>query len=603
MNDHLTAAEANGPESANFRRFAESLPIAIAELDLDLRILYANKQALTALGVGPDELSKGLYVKDVVTSSQVGIVTEGLRLLAEGAKSTPMSLRLRRKDGVEIPTETNARLITQEGVPTGFLIFSTDMTRRLAIEEKLRQQEGLYQIILDHSHFLGILIVNDKYAIEYVNDHLLMILGRTRREMLGADFRKFIHPDSVELVADYYVRRQRGEDVPKVYVFKVQAADGSVRDLRISSSTMMSSDGSIKTVAQLLDITEDLEQERALAESDQQHRVLIETMDSGLCLDDENGICRLANQALANMLGYESPEDLIDKPITMWVSGWTHKDVEEKVMARKEGKHEHYELSLLSKSGELVPAIVHASPWVDSQDKLLGSLAVFTDVSELKRAEAEARFLLDLLLHDIGNQLQLILAGADLLDGESTPAEIENARRYVIDGANRCIELITNVRRAEESKSEPLVPTDLAYVLRTQIRLFSSQYGIIPEVEGLPDEVIVEANAALGHMFWNLMENSIKHNPESKKRLWITGKKGRHNFILKFADNGPGLDNRQKSRLFDPTRRSSGVGIHLVRRLASKYEAHLSVNDRVTGEPEKGLEVSITFNLMDMSIT
>lgn len=510
-----------------------------------------------------------------------------------------MGLRVKRKDGAEVSTETSAHLITHNRQPVGFVVFSTDMTRRNAVEEKLRQQDGLFQIILDHSKFLGIIIVDTKFTIEYTNDMLCEIVGRTRGEVLGKDFRELLHPDSIDLVTSNYMKRQRGEEVPSVYNCQGIHKDGSVIDLMISVSTMKSDDGAIKSVAQVLDITEDLEQKSALVESEHKHRTLIETMDSGLCVDDEKGICRLANQALCDMLGYDSPSDLIGQPITLWVHGWTHKDIEEKVRERREGRHEHYEVNLLHKSGELVPTIVHAAPWLNAAENYQGSFAVFTDVSDLKRAEAEARFLLDLLLHDIGNQLQLILAGADLLDKESTPSEIENARRYVLDGASRCIELIGNIRRAEESKNEPLLQTDLAYVLRTQIRLFSGQYGITPEVEGIPDEVIVRANAALGHLFWNLMENSVKHNPSKDKRLWIAGRKGPNYFTLKFADNGPGLDHKQKSRLFDPTRRSSGVGIHLVRRLATKYEAHLAVGDRVHGEPEKGLEVTITFDLME----
>ncbi len=586
-------------DRAHFRAIADNLPIAISEVDLNLRILYMNRQALDLLGMTKDDITEDLNVKNLVSPPQYRTVAEGLRRLTEGVEPTPMGLRVIRKDGAEVSTETSAYLISHNKQPVGFVVFSTDMTRRNAVEEKLLHQEGLFQIILEHSKFLGILVVDNQYTIEYANDMLCEIVGRTRGELLGRDFRELLDPSTAGLVAEYYIKRQRGEEAPPIYNVKALHKDGTPRHITISSSTMVSSDGTVKTVAQVLDITDDLKQQTALEESEHRHRTLIETMDSGLCVDDEKGICRLANQALCDMLGYETPDDLIGQPITLWVHGWTHKDIEEKVKKRKEGYHEHYEVNLLHKSGELVPTIVHASPWLDAQENYQGSFAVFTDVSDLKRAEAEARFLLDLLLHDIGNQLQLILAGADLLDKDSKPSEIENARRYVIDGASRCIELISNIRRAEESKNEPLMQTDLAYVLRTQIRLFSSQYGITPEVEGIPDEVIVRANAALGHLFWNLMENSVKHNPSPDKHLWISGKRGPNYFTLRFADNGPGLDHKQKTRLFDPTRRSSGVGIHLVRRLASKYEAHLSVSDRVHGEPEKGLEVTITFDVMD----
>jgi len=68
-------------------------------------------------------------------------------------------------------------------------------------------------------------------------------------------------------------------------------------------------------------------------------------------------------------------------------------------------------------------------------------------------------------------------------------------------------------------------------------------------------------------------------------------------FLLAFADDGPGLSRSKKDGLFDMARRFGGVGLHLVRRLADKYNANLKVQDRVKGKPEKGLKVSVEFKI------
>ncbi|MHA1906336.1 MAG: sensor histidine kinase [Candidatus Thorarchaeota archaeon] len=598
MTDITTPSLLDGLDRSRFREIAETMPVAILDIDPDFRVLYANESAKKLLRMTTADISD-LSLKDIVTHTQYSTITEGLRRLRFSEAPVSIGIRVLRKDGVEIPTETTARLITREGTVVGYTSYTVDMTRRLAIEEKIREQEGLFQILVDSSSFIGIVIIGADYEIEYVNDRLCEITALTRGELLGSDFRNLLPPDAREYAAKMYERRRRGEEVPATYPFKIRRPDGEVRTVRISSNLMTSNGNSMKTVAQLDDITDEIEHQQAVADSEQKHRTLIETMDSGLCVDDQNGNCQLANQALCDMLGYEKPEDLIGQPITLWVQGWSRSDVETKITERKQGMSGRYELNLIHKTGELVPAIVHASPWLDPSGQYIGSFAVFTNVSELKRAEAESRFLLDLLLHDIGNQLQLILAGADLLDKDSPPEQIENARRYVLDGASRCIELISNVRRAEESKSDPLISTDLGYVLRTQIRLFSGQFGITPEIENIPVELIVRADRALGHLFWNLMENSVKHNPRKDKRIWITGEKEASHFCVRIADNGPGLNAKRKARLFDPARRSSGVGIHLVRRLARKYDAHVKVKDRISGQPEEGLEVEIKFMILE----
>jgi signal transduction histidine kinase len=251
----------------------------------------------------------------------------------------------------------------------------------------------------------------------------------------------------------------------------------------------------------------------------------------------------------------------------------------------------------VKKTGELLPAIVSAAPMPSPDGKFIGSFALFTDVSALKNAEAEVRFLLDLLLHDIGNQLQLIIAGADLWTKESSLDVIESAQAYIRDGAQRCMDLISKIRSTEESKVEPLHPVDLIEVVKGEAHLLSTQLGIQPEFRELPESMVVYADNALNHLIWNLLENAVKHNPKKKRRIWISGESKGDFFELSIADNGRGLSKSQKKELFNTGRRFGGVGLHLVRRLITKYGIQLNVEDRVKNHPEEGLKVVIAFRL------
>jgi hypothetical protein len=170
-----------------------------------------------------------------------------------------------------------------------------------------------------------------------------------------------------------------------------------------------------------------------------------------------------------------------------------------------------------------------------------------------------------------------------MLTSDSTKKQIENAKRYVLDGTERCLELITNIRKTEESKSEPLVPVKLNNILSAEAQLFSSQHGVTPEMTDIPEDLMVYADGALGHLFWNIME----------------GKKKGKTFKVIISDDGPGLRGTRKDHLLDPGRRYGGVGLHLVRRLAEKYGAHLEVQDRVKGKYKQGLEIVISLRIAD----
>jgi len=588
------------PERERFREVADATLIPVIELDLNFMLQYANPAATSLFKLDNARLSAGVHVDSLVIPEQQALVHEGLNQLCEGATPTSISLRVITANGVAVPSQVYADAIVTDSEITGYIAYIVDLARREVAEEKLLSRKEILEFMVDYYSFSGIIIVNDNYQFEYINDKMCDILGRLRNEVIGHDFREFLHPDSVETVSDRYRRRQQGEAVPSVYELQVVRKNGEVRDIRMNVGSFRGRDSKIRTVAQLLDITDELQSAHALQASEYRHRSLVETMDSGLSVDNCDGKMVLVNEALCHMLGYDSPDQLIGHPITEILHGWTQNNVYEKVQARREGKIEHYEAQLIHKKGGVVPVVVSASPVLDRDGEYTGSMAVFTDISDLKKAEAEIHFLLDLLLHDVGNQLQLILAGGDFLETDSPPDQIIRSKRYIMDGALRCLELIQKVRRAEESKSEPLNPVHLCTVVTAETELLFKQRGVRADISEMKGDVVVYADQALSQLVWNLIENAVIHNPkeDSEKLVKVSGEQSGKTFTLTVTDNGPGIPERKKSDLFDPTRRYGGVGLHLVRRLAEKYgNAYPKVRDRVEGHPEEGLCIDVQFEI------
>ncbi len=588
------------PERKEFRKVAETMQIPVVEFDLDFSLQYANGAAVALLKLEASKLVSGIHVDDLVVPEQHALVHEGLKLLQGNVEPTSISLRAITGDGVAIPCQCFADRISDGSRITGYVVYVVDLSRRESSEEKILSRKEILEFMVEYSSFSGITIVDDEYKLEYVNDKFCDIIGRRRSEILGHHFQEFLHPDSVVIVSDRYKKRQQGEKIPSVYEIKVMRKDGEVLDIRMNVGAIQSVDGRVHTVAQLLDITEENEGARALEESEHRYRNLVETMDSGLSVDNTDGIITFVNDALCRMLGYDSPDELIGQKITTLLHGWTENNINEKVRDRKAGKIEQYEAQLIHKTGGVVPAMVAASPVLDYNDEYIGSMAVFTNVSELKKTEAEVHFLLDLLLHDIGNQLQLILAGGDFLERDSPPDQIIRSRRYIMDGALRCLELIQKVRRAEESKSEPLSPRILNIVTRAETELLYKQRGVRVDLSGLDANITVYADQALSQLIWNLLENAVIHNPkdESEKLVVVSGSTTGNTFTLTVSDNGSGIPDDKKSELFNPTRRYGGVGLHLVRRLAEKYGGTPKVRDRVEGHHEEGLRIDIQFELV-----
>jgi PAS domain S-box-containing protein len=126
---------------------------------------------------------------------------------------------------------------------------------RMKSHESIIESEALFRSVVENSHD-GISILDDKFRIEYVNERVIPIIGYSPKEMVGKDFRKFIDPDDLKLVVDFYTRRQKGEDVPPRYEINLKHKDGGTRHVEVSSSVIKDKDGRMRTVAQIKDITD-----------------------------------------------------------------------------------------------------------------------------------------------------------------------------------------------------------------------------------------------------------------------------------------------------------------------------------------------------------
>jgi len=130
-----------------------------------------------------------------------------------------------------------------------------DVTEQKELEEALRESEQLFRSVVDNSHDC-ILIIDDNFQIIYANDEAIHLSRYSKEEIVGQDFRKFLDEDTKAMIEDRYMRRQRRENVPPQYKFKIVRKDGEKRDVEIKSTTIRDRHGKTRTVAQLLDISE-----------------------------------------------------------------------------------------------------------------------------------------------------------------------------------------------------------------------------------------------------------------------------------------------------------------------------------------------------------
>jgi PAS domain S-box-containing protein len=145
---------------------------------------------------------------------------------------------------------------------------------RQRIESETSESANMFRSIVENSH-AGIFIIDGSFHLTYANTMLSQLLGYPVEDIVGSDFRRFLDKPSQELVAERYLRRQKGEDLPSRYEFNFVRRDGLLRNAELSSAVVENANGTVITVGQILDITERKQAESALltARADLESRV------------------------------------------------------------------------------------------------------------------------------------------------------------------------------------------------------------------------------------------------------------------------------------------------------------------------------------------
>jgi len=445
---------------------------------------------------------------------------------------------------------------------------------------------SVLQVVLDNS-YSAIAVLGDNHKIEYVNKAAIELFGGSRENIVDHDFREILNDEFAAIMSERYELRRAGKEVPSTYPFEITRPDGESVVVEGRMSLVKAPDGSLKTVVHVLDITTAEAGKALLAEQQQRYKILVETMNDGLAIDDVDGNLTYANQAFQRMLGY-TLDELVGKPWISFVSDLDTQGLQQKIEDRKQGISEKYELTWKSKTGEEVPTIVSATPLQDSDGNFEGTFGIVTEISAQKNAEETIQFYLDLLSHDIANQLQVIMTSSGLLEEEVPPVYVTEARKDIIDAVGRCNRLITKVKRVSQIRHAPISNMEITSVLKEKLLILERVYDAKVHTSGLDKMTYVKADALLGELVWNLLENACRHNPKDKKEVWVEGKSKRGIFELSISDDGPGLSDARKKTLFSGKKHSGGVGLRLVSQMVRKYGGSIEVLDRVKGKPSFG---------------
>ena len=319
--------------------------------------------------------------------------------------------------------------------------------------------------------------------------------------------------------------------------------------------------------------------ENKLLESEKKHREIISTTREGFWLLNADKRIIDINESLSLMLGYGREEIIGKCPIDLASkeSAEIFKAQSSKITA---SIHRVYEIVLISKSGEEIPAIVHATTIKDKDGNMTGSFAFVTDVSELKRVESELRKARDeaeeatklkdkfvsLVSHDLKNPINLISNYLELLN--MTEQISDNGKEMIDEGAQACIQmtaLINEVLKLSRIRGGKIMPHYSFVYVRHVAEQSIKNYNRIAEDKGIyltnetPEKTRIYADEKLlVEVLRNLISNAIKFCSKGDRvKLYCPdAERG----AIAVADTGIGIKNTRIATLFSYEEKTSTRG-------------------------------------------
>ncbi len=352
-------------------------------VDEEWRLTFANEAAATMAGTARADLL-GRTIWEVVPFTADGESRDALlRAMAERTR-------------VEYDMADHDRATTYRGSAHpvsdgGLAIYLRDVTERVASERALRESQERYRELVECVNSAIVRWTRDG-RLTFLNEYAEQLFGWSADEALGRHV-SFLLPEPNEAEEDL---SHLVEDIvahPERYTSNVNEnvrKDGGRLWMSWTNRALRDERGEVEEVLGIgNDITELMRAQRALRESEERYRMMVETAGEGITFMHRDGTYFFVNQRMADMLGY-SVEEIVGKSASDFTfDDW--KPVTLDVLARLPSGQVSGEFRFRRRDGSELWSNYSATPVFDAAGGHVANFGMHTDVTERRHAEDALR--------------------------------------------------------------------------------------------------------------------------------------------------------------------------------------------------------------------
>jgi len=354
----------------------------------------------------------------------------------------------------------------------------------------------------------------------------------------------------------------------------------------------------------LMEMSEQLEKKiNTITEDKNKMEAILSSMQEGVIVLDKNENILIFNSSLSQMVELRS-EKYIGRPYWEIISNNEINSILKQTLKKKDSLSS--QVSLLHPEARVIQ--IQTSPITDNQGGLLGIVAVFHDITNLKKLEkARSEFFAN-VSHELKTPITSIIASVETLrNGANDDIKKRDDFLNIIyshsQRLNNLLNDILSLSRIEfrEVKMN-FQPVSIKEILGNTLALYKNK--IESKKQSLQIHIPSKLPSALAdpemiaQVFSNLIDNAVKFTQE-KGQIKVTAREIDNFVQIDISDTGIGIAEKHLSRLFERFYRvdkarsremgGTGLGLAIVKHIVQAHKGRITVES----QPGKGSTFSV----------
>lgn len=472
-----------------------------------------------------------------------------------------------------------------------------EVTERERLNKALRVSEKDNRAIIDAVSDV-IFEVDVEGNVLFLSAAWQNITGFTTERSLQNNIFTMLYPeDQLKQKEDFNLLLKGQKQVYRSFT-RLRIADGTFRAIELAVSMIRKDENKdLRIVGTITDVEERRRAERALAEAEKKYRTIVENAAGGLYQLTPEGLYLSANPAMARILGYNSPEEILR--MVKNANGTVYANEKERQLFIEtlvnQDHIEGYETEVFTKDKTRIWVRENIRVVRDEHNNILyfeGSMEDITLRKEADIALMEAKIESDLasraktefianMSHELRTPLNAIIGFSDILQKEVMgPLGQESYREYAADinksgqSLLKIINEILDISKIESGNRELNESEfDGQHILDSCIDLQAAHAKekdlvIINEAK-MP--LLKAEELSIKQAIGNVYSNAIKYTPKGGRITLFTNYDSNGTFRLSITDTGVGMTQSEIKKALSPfgqidnalDRSGSGTGLGL----------------------------------------